>query len=161
MQWRVAVDWMIVRGVAQPGRALDWGSRGRWFKSSRPEFGGRSTGPVRSAFCIGGACSTFTYSAARRPDAGTSVRARTYRSVWVGTTPAIPRPQGTAYRGHWSTQNSSRLAPKMNAVSDTSRAAKDAMNSGGSSDRAVAAATGRRARRVASSQKAATWQPFD
>ncbi len=25
------------RGVAQPGSALDWGSRGRWFKSSRPD----------------------------------------------------------------------------------------------------------------------------
>ena len=28
----------IVRGVAQFGSALDWGSRGRWFKSSRPDF---------------------------------------------------------------------------------------------------------------------------
>jgi hypothetical protein len=26
------------RGVAQFGSALDWGSRGRWFKSSRPDF---------------------------------------------------------------------------------------------------------------------------
>ena len=26
------------RGVAQPGSALEWGSRGRWFKSSRPDF---------------------------------------------------------------------------------------------------------------------------
>ncbi len=25
------------RGVAQPGSALDWGSRGRWFESSRPD----------------------------------------------------------------------------------------------------------------------------
>ncbi len=28
----------IARGVAQFGSALDWGSRGRWFKSSRPDF---------------------------------------------------------------------------------------------------------------------------
>ena len=27
----------VVRGVAQFGSALDWGSRGRWFKSSRPD----------------------------------------------------------------------------------------------------------------------------
>src|SRR3972149_622050 len=27
----------VGRGVAQPGSALDWGSRGRWFKSSRPD----------------------------------------------------------------------------------------------------------------------------
>ena len=27
------------RGVAQPGRALRSGRRGRWFKSSRPDFG--------------------------------------------------------------------------------------------------------------------------
>ena len=26
------------RAVAQPGSALDWGSRGRWFKSSLPEI---------------------------------------------------------------------------------------------------------------------------
>ena len=26
------------RGVAQPGSALEWGSRGRWFESSRPDF---------------------------------------------------------------------------------------------------------------------------
>ena len=25
------------RGVAQPGSALEWGSSGRWFKSSRPD----------------------------------------------------------------------------------------------------------------------------
>ncbi len=25
------------RGVAQPGSALAWGARGRWFKSSRPD----------------------------------------------------------------------------------------------------------------------------
>ena len=25
------------RGVAQPGSALSWGDRGRWFKSSRPD----------------------------------------------------------------------------------------------------------------------------
>ena len=29
---------VIGRGVAQPGSALEWGSRGRWFKSSRPDF---------------------------------------------------------------------------------------------------------------------------
>ena len=28
----------IIRDVAQPGSALDWGSRGRWFKSSRPDY---------------------------------------------------------------------------------------------------------------------------
>ena len=27
----------LVRGVAQPGRAPDWGSGGRWFESSRPD----------------------------------------------------------------------------------------------------------------------------
>src|SRR6476619_5478075 len=26
------------RGVAQPGSAFDWGSTGRWFKSSRPDI---------------------------------------------------------------------------------------------------------------------------
>ena len=29
---------VFIRGVAQPGSALEWGSRGRWFKSSRPDF---------------------------------------------------------------------------------------------------------------------------
>ena len=29
---------LFKRGVAQFGSALDWGSRGRWFKSSRPDF---------------------------------------------------------------------------------------------------------------------------
>ena len=29
---------LVFRGVAQFGSALDWGSRGRWFKSSRPDF---------------------------------------------------------------------------------------------------------------------------
>ena len=28
----------VDRGVAQPGSALEWGSRGRWFESSRPDF---------------------------------------------------------------------------------------------------------------------------
>ncbi len=28
-----------MRGVAQAGSALDWGSRGRRFKSCRPDFG--------------------------------------------------------------------------------------------------------------------------
>ncbi len=27
----------LIRGVAQPGSVLDWGSSGRWFKSSRPD----------------------------------------------------------------------------------------------------------------------------
>jgi hypothetical protein len=37
--WPVWPDRLRVqpRGVAQPGSALDWGSRGRWFKSSRPD----------------------------------------------------------------------------------------------------------------------------
>ena len=26
------------RNVAQPGSALDWGSRGRWFESSHSDF---------------------------------------------------------------------------------------------------------------------------
>ena len=38
------------RGVAQPGSALEWGSSGRWFKSSRPDqfskgFGGFNVKP--------------------------------------------------------------------------------------------------------------------
>ena len=28
---------VLIRNVAQFGSALDWGSRGRWFKSSRPD----------------------------------------------------------------------------------------------------------------------------
>jgi hypothetical protein len=28
----------VGRGVAQSGSALEWGSRGRWFESSRPDF---------------------------------------------------------------------------------------------------------------------------
>ena len=31
----------IGRDVAQSGSALEWGSRGRWFKSSRPDQIGR------------------------------------------------------------------------------------------------------------------------
>ena len=31
------IDSGLRRGVAQPGSALDWGSRGRWFESSRPD----------------------------------------------------------------------------------------------------------------------------
>ena len=31
-------DILNFRGVAQPGSALEWGSRGRWFESSRPDF---------------------------------------------------------------------------------------------------------------------------
>ena len=27
----------LCRGVAQTGSALEWGSRGRWFKSNRPD----------------------------------------------------------------------------------------------------------------------------
>ncbi len=27
-----------IRDVAQPGSALAWGARGRWFESSRPDF---------------------------------------------------------------------------------------------------------------------------
>ena len=27
----------VSRGVAQPGSALEWGSSGRWFESSRPD----------------------------------------------------------------------------------------------------------------------------
>lgn len=30
------------RGVAQSGSAHDWGSCGRWFESSRPEYSGYS-----------------------------------------------------------------------------------------------------------------------
>ncbi len=36
-----------MRGVAQFGSALDWGSRGRWFKSSRPELMRRLQFPAR------------------------------------------------------------------------------------------------------------------
>src|SRR5512133_842900 len=35
------------RGVAQPGSALAWGASGRWFKSSRPDSGGRESARVR------------------------------------------------------------------------------------------------------------------
>ena len=34
---RGALEFVGRRGVAQHGSALDWGSRGRWFKSSRPD----------------------------------------------------------------------------------------------------------------------------
>ena len=30
--------WNLVRDVAQPGSALAWGARGRWFESSRPDL---------------------------------------------------------------------------------------------------------------------------
>ena len=39
------------RGVAQPGSALDWGSRGRWFKSSRPDQFHRKTGEQMDRIC--------------------------------------------------------------------------------------------------------------
>ena len=32
------IEGNLKRGVAQSGSAHDWGSCGRWFKSSRPEF---------------------------------------------------------------------------------------------------------------------------
>jgi hypothetical protein len=39
-----------LRDVAQPGSALAWGARGRWFESSRPdEQGARSE---RCGFCL-------------------------------------------------------------------------------------------------------------
>src|SRR6188768_3019007 len=31
------IDWVGCRGVAQPGRALGSGPRGRWFESTRPD----------------------------------------------------------------------------------------------------------------------------
>ena len=34
----------MLRDVAQLGSALDWGSRGRWFESSRPDQKDRGTG---------------------------------------------------------------------------------------------------------------------
>ena len=36
----------LARGVAQPGSALEWGSSGRRFKSSRPDQGGGGTCPT-------------------------------------------------------------------------------------------------------------------
>jgi hypothetical protein len=32
------------RAVAQSGSALEWGSRGRWFESSQPDYAGCPTG---------------------------------------------------------------------------------------------------------------------
>jgi homoserine dehydrogenase len=37
--------------VAQPGSALEWGSRGRWFESSRPDFSGVEADLYISARC--------------------------------------------------------------------------------------------------------------
>ena len=36
------------RGVAQPGSALDWGSSGRWFESSRPDQSFRRGAPIEA-----------------------------------------------------------------------------------------------------------------
>ena len=41
---------IIRRGVAQPGSALAWGARGRWFKSSRPD---QFSGSIRQTLRIG------------------------------------------------------------------------------------------------------------
>ena len=40
------------RGVAQPGRALHWGCRGRWFKSSRPDHTFLRRTPCGFAFFV-------------------------------------------------------------------------------------------------------------
>ncbi len=45
------------RGVAQPGSALAWGARGRWFKSSRPDHFVSSLAEVRTLL---GAARTFS-----------------------------------------------------------------------------------------------------
>src|SRR5262245_47594483 len=45
-----------VRAVAQPGSAFDWGSKGRWFESSRPDF---------ASLCYGATSIVRTLASAR------------------------------------------------------------------------------------------------
>ncbi len=35
--YRIFLDFIKFRDVAQPGSAFAWGARGRWFKSSHPD----------------------------------------------------------------------------------------------------------------------------
>jgi hypothetical protein len=84
---RRLVDWPFCRGVAQPGSALEWGSRGRTFESSRPDQISR-TRPLwatRWAFAV--PADPIDPVPLRLSDAGSRPRAR-WRDLALGSGPS-------------------------------------------------------------------------
>src|SRR5437588_5859889 len=93
---RSGKQYSLQRAVAQLGSALEWGSRGRGFKSRRPDW-----------YCEG--CFMFTFFGARRPVAAILVPARMLMNVCVATMPVIRKPRDTVFLGLCSTAKVSRL----------------------------------------------------
>ena len=66
----------IIRAVAQSGSAFDWGSKGRWFESSRPDYQG--------AFCLKKQDAPFSSVGSQRPPRRNRGRERdTFHSILV------------------------------------------------------------------------------
>src|SRR4029077_303656 len=86
------------RAVVQLGRTLEWGSRGRGFKSRQPEFTLRP-------------CFTFTLCAARRRAGGTSAHVKTSITDCAGIMLVIRKQHGMAFLGLSSTASASRPGP--------------------------------------------------
>src|SRR5439155_9048765 len=114
------------RAVAQLGSALEWGSRGRGFKSRRPEF--VETEATRRSVLP---CSMSMFSVAVRQVAATLGHVRTSMSVYGGIMPVTPKRRATAFHGFWCTVRALRTAPKPRERSGITNQDEEAMNSTG------------------------------
>jgi hypothetical protein len=136
----VANSWHLVnssraeRAVAQLGSALEWGSRGRGFKSRRPDY--ETSAIVRL-------CSMSMFFEAVRQVAATLDHVRTSATVSGGIIPATPKRHATAFHGFWCTVRAFRTAPKPREKNGIINQGEVAMNSTDWIPSAVAAATGR------------------
>src|SRR5712691_8553385 len=107
------------RAVVQLGRTLEWGSRGRGFKSRQPEV---FTNHIA-------ACFTFMFSRAIRPAVVTSGRVRILKNASDVIIPAIQKRPDTACHGRCCTANNSPVASKRQEGSDITRRDVVATNS--------------------------------
>ena len=91
------------RAVVQLGRTLEWGSRGRGFKSRRPD--------VKKQNRRLSLCSMFIFCEVPRRGGGTSAPAKTSITDCAGIMLVIRKRHGMAFLGLSSTASASRPGP--------------------------------------------------
>src|SRR6266487_4457148 len=113
LQPRSGKQYSLQRAVAQLGSALEWGSRGRGFKSRRPEL----THVLRLRFAK---CQDRSLIC---------VHVRTSMNVFVVTTSATRKPHATASHGLWYTVKAFLVVPTPQERSAITNQVAVAMNS--------------------------------
>src|SRR5947208_1671116 len=122
---RSGKQYSLQRAVAQLGSALEWGSRGRGFKSRRPDAAIE--------------CFIYMFCAVRRQVGGTLGRANMSRTGWLGIIAVNRKQPDTGRLGFWFTPRASVVVPKRSEEKSITKRGMVAMNSTAASRSAIAA----------------------